>query len=481
MSTDRRADHVHDIPRHERSRGRRFRRVNAVVLTGLAVAAVGLGAANATQGPRLSSAEINTRAVVARAEQRLVLTANQPLAAVEPSQVRVSPSARVDDVSVDGATLTIRFADILDYDTDYTVSVTDVSGAFTTAAGSLEHGFSTPSVDVFTLLRDGGEEGGQDAPDRIFRNSPTGAESEEVFQAPRIQEYVVSESVLVAATRGENGAESLVLTSLGDGVSATVPTPVGGPLYDLGLSEQLLGFRLGGEVDPRTSTRVAPLFVLDLTDPSGVPVQVLGLDGAPLAVRDYDFVPGSTALVAQAEDDQLYLLDPIAGTPPTPLGQHAELRGFIPGTTDLVVADPSSGSVIDLADGSVTPLDLPPADADPATTPGRLVVLGEDRYVQQYDRLDYALARTTISSELLLVDPSGTERIYRPTSETSRIRDFCVSPNGQLLAIEVVPLDGVLDDDDLLPAFTDMTTYFVDVSTGATTRSVSGFLPSWCH
>lgn len=481
MSTDRRADHVDDVPRHERSRGRRFRRVNAIVLTGLAVAAVGLGAANATQGPRLSSAEINTRAVVARAEQRLVLTANQPLADVEPSQVRVSPSTRIDDVSVDGPTLTIRFADILDYDTDYAVSVADVSGAFTTAVGTLRHGFSTPSVDVFTLLRDTADAGGQDSPDRIFRNSPTGAQSAEVFQAPRIQEYVVSDTVLVAATRTEDGGSSLVLTSLTDGGSATVPTPVGGPLHDLRLSEQLLGFRLGEEVDPVTSAHVAPLFLLDLTDPSGVPIEATGLDGAPLSVRDFVFVPGSMALVVQAADDQLYLLDPISGTPPTPLGQHAELRGFVPGTTDLVVADPQSGSVIDLADGSVAPLDLPAADADPATTAGKLVVLGEDRYVQQFDRVDYALARTTIGSELLLVDPSGTERIFRPTTETSRIRDFCVSPNGQLLAIEVVPLDGVTDGYDLLPAYSDMTTYFVDLSTGTTTRSVSGFLPSWCH
>ncbi len=481
MSTDRFPGGAAGVPRSERSRGRRFRRVNAVVLTGLAVAAVGLGAANATQGPRLSSAEINTRAVIARAEQRLVLTANQPLADVEPSQVRVSPSTRIDDVSVDGATLTIRFADILDYDTDYTVSVDDVSGAFTTAVGTLRHGFSTPSVDVFTLLRDTADDpAGQDAPDRIFRNSPTGAESAEVFQAPRIQEYVVSESVLVAATR-TNGGSALVLTSLADGGSATVPTPVGGPLHDLRLSEQLLGFRLGGEVDPVTSALVAPLYILDLTDPSGVPIQAVGLDGAPLSVRDFVFVPGSTALVAQAADDQLYLLDPIAGAAPTPLGQHAELRGFVPGTTDLVVADPSSGSLIDLADGSLAPLGLPAADADPATTAGKLVVLDEDRYVQQFDRVDYALARTTIGSELLLVDPSGTERIFRPTSETSRIRDFCVSPNGQLLAIEVVPLDGVINDDDLLPAFSDMTTYFVELSTGTTTRSVSGFLPSWCR
>jgi len=477
MSTDRGADR----PRLERSRSSRFRRVNAAVLVSLAAAAIGLGAANATQGPRLSSAEINTAAVVARAEQRLVLTANQPVADIDAAQVTVSPAAAIDDVSVDGTAITVRFADILDYDTDYTLRIDEVRGAFTSAVSTLSHRFSTPSVDVYTLLRDTTTDGGIDAPDRILRNSPTRAESEEVFEAPRIQEYAVTDSVLVAATQTVGGEPSLVLTSLSDGVSTPVPTPLGGPPHDLRLTEQLLGFRLGGEIDPSTSTRPAPLYVLDLTDASGIPIPVVGLDGAPLSVQDWTFVPGTTALVAQAADQQLYLVDPVAGTPPTPLGQHTEMRGFVPGTTNLIVADPLSGSIIDLADGTVSPLDLPQAEADADSTAGKIVMLGGDSYVQQFDNVDYSLARTTISSELSLVDPSGTRRIYAPPSETSRIRDFCVSPNGQFLAVEVIPVDGVIDGYDLLPAFSDMTTYFVELSSGAARRSVGGFLPSWCR
>ncbi|WP_150307698.1 hypothetical protein [Planctomonas psychrotolerans] len=476
MSTDPAADGGGG-PRPGRSR---FRRVNGVVLTVLAGAAIALGAANATQGPRLNSAEINTRALVARAEQRLVLHANQSLTDIDASQVTVTPSVPV-DVSVDAAAITIRFQEILDYDTDYSVSVADVTGAFTNAARRFDYDFVTPSVDVYTLLRNTTTEAGVDAPDRVLRNSPTGAESTVVFEAPRIQEYAASETVLMTVLQEQDDTTALVLTSLSDGVSTTVGTPAGGPLHDLRMSDELVGFRMGGELDAVTSTRPAPLFVLDLTDASGVPVQVVGLDGAPLPVLDYLFVPGTTALVAQAEDTQLYLVDPVTGTPPTPLGQHAELRGFVPGTTDLVVADPLSGSRIDLADGSVRPLDLPPAEADPVLTAGKIVVLGENTYLQQFDRFDYSEAQTSISSVLRLVDPTGTRPAYTPASESSRIRDFCMSPNGQLAAIEVVPAGSPVDDYDRLPAFTDITTYFVDVATGATRRSVSGFLPSWCR
>ena len=51
---------------------------------------------------------------------------------------------------------------------------------------------------------------------------------------------------------------------------------------------------------------------------------------------------------------------------------QAELRGFIPGTTTLVVADPDEGSTIDLATGETAPLDLPEAPLPEGAVPGRL-------------------------------------------------------------------------------------------------------------
>ena len=105
-----------------------FRRVNIGLIVSLAVIAGGLGFANALQAPRLNSAEINTQALTTRDGQRVVLNINQPLSDSSPVRVSVSPDA-LTEVAVDENAVTIRFPEMLDYNTDYTITVEAKSAA----------------------------------------------------------------------------------------------------------------------------------------------------------------------------------------------------------------------------------------------------------------------------------------------------------------------------------------------------------------
>jgi hypothetical protein len=163
---------------------------------------------------------------------------------------------------------------------------------------------------------------------------------------------------------------------------------------------------------------------------------------------------------------------------PVPLGEHAEMRGFLPGTLRLVVADPLSGGTIDLTSGESAPFDLPDDGLDEFSYPGKIVVFADDQYVEVASRpapgdgivLDY---------EVLRVGPEGVEVIFDPDAGIP-IRDICLSPNAQYLAVEVQDPEGEPDDYPLVSGRTLTTTYFVDLETGAANRAIAGFASSWC-
>ena len=144
-----------------------------------------------------------------------------------------------------------------------------------------------------------------------------------------------------------------------------------------------------------------------------------------------------------------------------------------------MVADPTGTSTIDLATGDVQPMPLTEATADPALYPGTIVALPGGGSIRRFDQIDYSQAQAVQSSVILLADSSGTRELYRSPTLGTRVRSFCLSPNGQYLAVETIAA-GSLSDGYALPGYSAMTTSFVDIASGATTRSVPGFLPDWC-
>jgi len=468
-------------------RWRRYQRTTVATIAVLAVAAAGLGFAAVIRGPKLDSASINLTASITREAQKLVLHADQPLDQVTADQVSISPAAPF-EVTASGNDVTLTFSGMLDYATDYTARVDGAVGSSTGLSGALEYSFETPDVMVHTLLRQGGaaaRAAGQPQ-DEILRSGVAGgpgARSDVVFEAPHILQYAVTDAALAAVTADDDGVTSLEVST--DGATPyTVHTPSGGRIQSLQSSPtaRLFGFTVNGGIDasdPAGREYQDALFIFDPLSTSGRAEEVTGFSGEPLRVVDWSFVPGTSSLVAQGTDQQLYLIDPLSGGDPTPLGRHAEMRGFLPGGVQLIVADGEGTSTIDLSTGAVAPLPQSTPTVDPSYYPKKIVTLGGGTTIRQYDALDYSKADPVVDSVILAVDAGGTRDLYRPATEGARIRDFCVSPNGQYIAVETIP-PGALNDGYSLPGYSGLSTTFVDIATGTSTRAVAGFLPDWC-
>lgn len=467
--------------RTERRHRLRFRNLTLLLIGILVLAAAGLAGANAVQGPRLSSTSVNPEATITRAGQRLLLQTNQPIDPIRAKQWSITPATDA-EVTVQDNTITVRFAELLKYNTEYTVTI-DVRGEYTGAPGQLQHAFTTPDVDLYSLRRDVRvNDAGEKNPDRILRNTLSGSILNDVaFNAPRIQEYAVLKDALAVITLEENDNPSLLYVSFDEDRIYPIATPRARTIRGLQASgaSNLFGYILSTSTDGPGPKHDNTLFVFDLASSSGIPLEITGVNEAPLPVMDWVFVPGTSSLVAQGNDQQLYLINPLSDDPPVPLGQHGELRGFIPGTTELIVADPDGGSLLDLAAGTKTPLQLPEADIDPSLYPDKFVLRNTDSYFQKYNEIDYA--SSTLTSALFFTDPTGTREVFRPASDTARIGDYCLSPNNQYLAVVVISPEGEPDDYPVVPGSTSSTTYFVKIDDGSALRGVYGFMPSWCE
>ncbi|WP_210508227.1 hypothetical protein [Naasia sp. SYSU D00057] len=472
MSTERaRAD----AGRGARRRQVRYTRMLAGTVVTLAVVVVALTLANALQGPRLADVTVDPSALVSRPEQSLVLRASQRLAPVEAADVRVEPAAP-HRVTSDESGVTITFDGMLPYATRYTVTV-DAATAATGVTSELVADFTTADADVFALVRNGAT----GADDLITRRALSDGESAQVLALPGIQEYAVAGSHLAAATVAADGTNSLVTApAAGGGPTSPVGLPTTGTvtrLHGSGVTE-LFGFLFTPPAG--TPERQTTLFVHDPTAGSPISRPVLGPDGQPLDVLDWIFVPDTTSVVAQASDLNLYLIDTMVSAAVVPLGQHQELRGFIPGTRSLVVADANGSTAIDVGTGESTLLELPPDFSQPDDYPGEVIVLGPDEYLEILMTPDYTPGATRLNPRVVHVGTEGARVVYEPVAEETEIRSMCVSPNGHHLAVELVDGDPSPDGYPNVPASIGMSTVILDIATGATVGGMNGFLPSWC-
>jgi hypothetical protein len=469
-------------PRGARRRERRFALSAGVVLGALALAAGGLTAANAVQGPRVLRGDVNASAAIERSGQRLVLQLDQPVAALDADDVELTPATPF-EVESEGSTVTLRFTSPLAYDAEYVVGIPDVRGLATGATGGLEWSFSTPDPVVHVLQRAGaaGAAGQGAEGDRIVRRDLDGVEPVVAFQADRIQDFALAGDSIAAATLDADGAADLRLVARDGSGDSRIALPGVGSIDELhgsgasGLFGWLYSSRSG---EQPVVTRM--LQVYDTTDTSGVARTVPGLDGEPIEVRDWLFVPGTSSMVVQAADDSILLIDPLSDAPPTPLGSHAELRGFIAGTTRLVVADPQQGSTIDLATGEQSPLELPQRELPPGAVPGALLALGPDSYVELVRTAGDAVTGEGQSAVLDLVTADGARELWRPAAAGTSVGAICLSPNGRVVAVEATSAEGVPDGYPGLPGSSATTTVFVDVASGDASRGIPGFRVDWC-
>ena len=450
---------------------RSFRVLVTTVLVVLALLAAGLTAANALRGPRVVRADVDPARASAVAGQHWTLDLDQTTVA-DGVEVALEPEVPV-TTSVTDRRVDVRFERPLDLATTYTLRAT-LPGTGSHGVSHVVERLTTPTGEVFLLQRAGrADDAGTD---RVLRTDVATGRQEAVFHAPGVQE-VASAAPYLAVVRGDgaNGRGALETVRLGPGSSgAAVPVASGSVLQQLRSSG---AGGLFGYVSVAVGTDDPPqLHALDpATGRTGL---VLGSDGQPIQAVDWRFVPGTSQMVVQTPDLLVWLVDPWNRTPVRPLGGHSYLVDFVPGTRQLLVED-RTRTVLDLATGQQHELTSPLAPAGQVVyqswtlaTPERTPVLlsGVD-----------ASGVTTSDLTLEVGDGGMGGRPVWEVPTGSTVVRTCLSPNGQLLELDVAPPGAAPDGYPIVPGSVGTTAVLVDLGSGQVSGPFPGAASTWCH
>jgi len=451
------------------------RALSAIVLSLLAVCAVFV-ALSFVQGPKLQSAIVDTERVVTAPDQQLRLFANQAVSDVDPAQVEISPAVPF-SVAVENDIIQIQFTGLLAFDTDYTVTVSGVTSRYQHHESEFRHAFTT-AAGVFTYL-DRADPAQLGERDRILSIGVSGDERQTIFEAERIQDFVMFPGAVAVVTLGEDGAGSLSVVSLADGATQSLGVPRNVTFDTLGSAPDsgILAFTVTS-LDRDSPEYTGTLFTVDLEGaPDAAPVP--GLDGAPLDVLDWNFVSAAGAAVARTVDDTILQLDLADGAPATPLGSYTDLITVAPDGGEIVVADVYGAIALSLSTGEERRLPTPPIDGIP-TFGGDIELLGNAQgRLQQLAILDEATGRFV--SFVVFTDGDIVRILYESPDGQGSIESFAVSPNGQYVAVTVTPnvSTSVPDGYAVDPRSTSISSIVVEIATGAVVRSVDGFGVEW--
>lgn len=427
------------------------------------------------QGPKLSDARVDAGLAVAQSGQQLRFFADQPVAEVVPEQVTITPAARY-SVLTAGDLVAVQFDERLRYGTTYTVEVSGVTSESTGMTSTLRYEFTTASPPLHFLDRAPVSGEGDDA---IVRTSIATNDREVLYSAPAIQDYAVLENSLVVATALPDGTSALTLVSLADGTTESIRMPQPARIESLqaAASVPLIGFTVTSEGEEGEREFDDTLFTIDLaTSRSVEPVTALG--GSPMTVLAWQFMPDGALLVAQQRDQSVSLIDPASPGTATPLGTFSDLGRVSVDGSSMAVTDPFGPVVVSLADLSERRLEQSPL-AGEQPIGGELQMLADGSRVQQAVIFDATSGRY---SSLLIADNGAEARIlFRTVNDAGSIEGFSVSPNGQYVAVEVVPsaIDSESDGNPVDPRPSSLTTVFVDIASGEIVKTVEGFATRW--
>ncbi|GAA5145670.1 hypothetical protein GCM10025768_03210 [Microbacterium pseudoresistens] len=453
-------------PQATRGNGRRFGIALAAVLGALVLVVAGLSAVSLFQGPRIASVSVDPAAAVEDSGTRLILTANQPLAEVDPAQVSVDPAVPF-TVDTAGRGLGIRFTVPLDDDTEYTVTANDLTAAGGGPASTLTTSFRTPAAQLFLLQRD------PEGDDVIFRTDLSGEKAVPVFRSESITDFRTTDDRLVVATEVDGLSQLRVMDR--DGANEKeLALPGTGYVARLQVSERggLVGYTYTDQNVSADSGRAGVLVTQSLK--GGEPTIVELPDNTP-SIAEWQFVPDSSAALFIDFTGTLYIDDRSGDAGPTPLGLTQTIEGISRGTYTAIVQRDFQLLELDLADGSVSPL---PASEPDFGIPRTIIPFpgGTLRHTTARDA-----AGLPTGQGIVRVDDDGAAEMLYSVTGSDVIVQACASPSGQYAAIVVAPnLVENRHDRSLLPLPMTLQMHILDTRTGDEQVVLSGFDPSWC-
>ncbi|TQO21040.1 hypothetical protein FB472_2708 [Rhodoglobus vestalii] len=422
------------------------------------------------QGPKLSSAQLDADAVVSSADQTLRLFLNQSVAAVAVDAVTVEPAAAV-SVTSEADLVSLTFDGPLEYNTAYTVTVDDVVSISGGSASTIDYSFTTGEPELYYLDR--GE-----PTDEIVQTGLSGSARSVLFAGEGIQEFVPVGELLAVTTASADRIGTLQLVNPQTGITERVLLPEVGEVADLDASRSgsTLGFTISSVDRGPNETISHTLYTVDVDRGRDV-VAVAGIDGEPMRVLGWQFIPGTSNIVALTTDTTVVRVD-LASGDVVPLGQYFEFDRVSADGTHVVLTDPRGSAAVSLSDGSETRLFPSPID-DEQPFLGQADVDATGALIAKMVLVGQTAG--TFSSVLAYDDGDVSRVLYQTVDDKGAILDFRVSPNGQFVAVEVHPNFSVFDSDEYVMAARprSVTTYIVEVATGAVTRSVEGFGAVW--
>lgn len=467
MSTDSRG------ARRRRRRGRSFVLAFAAVFAALALTAAGGAAVTVAQGPRVTGVQVDPAAAVAASGARVILTTTQSLQKVDASQVSVEPATPF-TVDTSGRTVGLRFSLPLQDDSDYTIRITDVRGVGAGPAGQLEETFRTPPLQTFLLQRGGGQG------DTILRTGLDGAATP-VFTHPHIEDFRATAGHLVASVLDDRGETQLIVTDLDGQNERTLPLPGEGFVSNLQSADrgERIGYTFSDASLGAGGGRESVLFTASLADGSADdPPTEVALAGGDARVADWRFVPDTDSILTLTFDGRL-LLSASDGSNTTPLGNALGIDGIARGSSLAVVERLEGRQVIDLTDGSDTPLVDPTGeDGTPGTvTPVPGAGAGTIRTFAEVSDTS-----TVLGTRIAHVADDGTVTDLVDVGPDVGVLQTCVSPSGRYAAVLLSP-DAAKNAYDRyrLPLPERMETRIVEIATGAEVVGFGGFDLGWCQ
>ncbi|WP_242684708.1 hypothetical protein [Microbacterium sp. SD291] len=446
---------------------RRFLIALGAVLGILVLVGAGLGAVSLTQGPRLTGVQVAPAQAIESSGSRVILTANQALAAIDESQVTVEPAVPF-TIDASGRGIGIRFTVPLDDETKYTVRVAGAAGAGGGPKADLTTSFSTPATTLFLLRRD------VDGDDKIFRTDVSG-EGVPVFAADRINDFRATSNQLVVSVEEDEGSTLLVMDEDGsDPRELTLPGV--GYVGAIQVSDRggFVGYSYSDKELSDTEGRASVLVTQSLSgDDEPVVTEVAGKEAN---IFVWQFVPDTAAVLFIDFDGALSLVDRSTDAGVQSLGLASTIQGISRGTYTAIV-ERIDGSIVqlNLADGSEEPLEASDPDYGRATTitpfPG-----GTLRHVVARDENE-----VPVGQAIVRVDDAGAATPLVEVGPADSILQACASPSGQYAAVVIAPK--VTDnpyDQMLLPLPQNLETHLIDLDTGKELVALTGFDASWC-
>ncbi|MDH6181220.1 hypothetical protein M2152_001402 [Microbacteriaceae bacterium SG_E_30_P1] len=448
-----------------------FRRVFLAVVGALVLLCGVFLAIAYLQGPKLSDAQIDLVSAIAQPDQQLRLFLNQQIDDIDPDQITVTPATAV-SVSTSGDLVAVQFDTPLRYDTEYTVRIDGVRSAALPQSSTVEHRFTTGAPSPLYLDRGTPN-------DAIVRVGLKGSEREVIFETPGIGAFAATGQVLVVSTVDAEGISRLMLVSLADGAVEELRLPEEGTVTDLAVSD-------AGPIIAFTFTPSAPVDgevfggrrVLAMNLEQGRTLFTVGeLGGEVFPISSWRFVPGARSMVVQGTEDTTFLLDAAPEAVPVPIGRFTDILGISRDGSTMSASDALGGVLVSLEDGETERF-------EPSLIEGSSPFLGEVEVLPDGDVIEKAALQTTEGRFLVVmaVDDGETGRVlYQTPAQAGSIENFRVSPNGQFVAVEVVPViaDAVSDGYLVDQRSTTITTVIVEIETGLIVRSVEGFGLLW--